>query len=103
MEVALATFPFNPPLQLAGIPTVYVRSLDDAAGVLREYAGRRPVTRDSVLRRLNAASTEQETGEAAKSFRWWAEQEGLLLSPKQVSAAELAVATSMHTPTNEQR
>jgi hypothetical protein len=35
-----------------------------------------------ILRRLDAASTEQENGEAAKSFRWWAEQEGLLLAPK---------------------
>ena len=76
------TFSFEPALQLAGTPTVFVRSLDDATGVLREYAGRRPATRDSILRRLNAASTEQETGEAAKSFRWWAEQEGFLLQMK---------------------
>jgi len=76
------TFPFEPPLQLAGTPVVLVRSRDDATSVLRDYVGRRPATRDSMLRRLNAASTEQETGEAAKSFRWWAEQEGLLLQPK---------------------
>ncbi len=76
------TFPFEPPLQLAGTPVVFVRSLDDAAGFLREYVGRRPATRDLILRRLNAASTEQESGEAAKSFRWWAEQEGLLLQTK---------------------
>ncbi len=76
------TFSFEPALQLAGTPTVFVRSLDNATGVLREYAGRRPATRDSILRRLNAASTEQETGEAAKSFRWWAEQEGFLLQMK---------------------
>ena len=76
------TFSFEPALQLAGTPTVFVRSLDDATGVLREYAGRRPATRDLILRRLTAASSEQETGEAAKSFRWWAEQEGLLLQPK---------------------
>jgi hypothetical protein len=50
--------------------------------VLRDYAGRRPATRDSILRRLTAASSEQEADEAAKSFRWWAEQEGLLLQPK---------------------
>ena len=74
--------PFEPPLQLAGTPIVFIRSLDDAAGFLRGYIGRWPVTRDLILRRLNAASTEQETGEVAKTFRWWAEQEGLLLQPK---------------------
>jgi hypothetical protein len=79
---SLMTFSFEPVLQLAGTPTVVVRSLDDATGVLREYAGRRPATRDSILRRLTAASSEQEVGQAAKSFRWWAEQEGLLLQPK---------------------
>ena len=76
------TFPFETALQLAGTPTVFVRSLDDATCVLRDYAGRRSATRDSILRRVTAASSEQETGDAAKSFRWWAEQEGLLLQPK---------------------
>ena len=75
--------PFEPPLQLAGTPIVFIRSLDDVgrfpAGI---YIGRWPVTRDLILRRLNAASTEQETGEAAKTFRWWAQLEGLLLQPE---------------------
>jgi hypothetical protein len=79
---ARMTFSFEPALQLVGTPTVVVRSLDDATDVLREYTGHRPATRDSILRRLTAASSEQEAGEAAKSFRWWAEQEGLLLQPK---------------------
>ena len=51
------TFLFEPALQLAGTPTVFVRSLDDATGVLRSYAGHRPATRDSILRRLIAASS----------------------------------------------
>jgi hypothetical protein len=76
------TFPFEPPLELSGTPIVFVRSFDDATGVLQDYVGRRPRIRDLILRRLNAASTEQENGEAAKSFRWWVEQEGLLLQPK---------------------
>jgi hypothetical protein len=75
------TSPFEPPLQFAGTPTVVVRSLDEATVVLRNYAGRRPATRDLILRRLTAASTEEETGDAVKSFRWWAEQEGLLIQP----------------------
>ena len=72
------TFSFEPPLQLVGVPVVFVRSLDDARGVLREYIGCRPITRDLILRRLSVASTKQETSEAARTFRWWAEQEGLL-------------------------
>ena len=75
-------FAFEPALQLAGSPTVFVRSLDDATGVLRGYAGSRPATCDSILRRLIAVSSEREASDAAKSFRWWAEQEGLLLQPK---------------------
>lgn len=79
------TFPFEPPVQLSGTPIVFVRSFDDASAILREYAGRRPVMRDLILRRLSAASTEPEAADAARSFRWWVEQEGLLLQPKQVS------------------
>jgi hypothetical protein len=75
------TFSFEPALQLAGTPAVFVRSFDDATGVLRQYTGYRRATRDSILRRLAAASSEQEAGEAAKLFRWWVEQEGLLLQP----------------------
>jgi hypothetical protein len=74
-------FLFEPPLELSGTPVVVVRSLDDAIGILREYVGRRPVTRDLILRRLSDASTKEETGEAAARFRWWAEHEGLLLLP----------------------
>ena len=73
------TCAFEPPLQLAGMPTVFIRSLDDAAGFLRGYGGRWPATRSLILRRLDIASSEQEMGEAAKTFRWWAQMEGLLL------------------------
>jgi hypothetical protein len=79
---SLVSFSFGPPLELSGAPAVSVRSFDDAIGVLRDYVGSRPRIRDLILRRLNTASTEHEAGEAAKSFRWWAEQEGLLLPPK---------------------
>jgi hypothetical protein len=73
------TIMFEPPLQLAGKATVLIRSLDDAARFMRDHVGRWPVTRDLMLRRLSTASTEQETDDAAKSFRWWAKMEGLLL------------------------
>jgi hypothetical protein len=38
-------------------------------------------TRDSILCRLTAASSAEQRCDAASSFRWWAEQEGLLLQP----------------------
>jgi hypothetical protein len=75
------TSSFVPPLRLAGTPAVYISSLEDATGILRDYIGRRPRTRDLILRRVVGAGTEEETRDAAKSFRWWAEQEGLLYQP----------------------
>jgi len=73
------TIMFEPPLQLSGKATALIRSLDDAARFMREYVGRWPTTRDLMLRRLSTAVTEQETDEAVRSFRWWAEMEGLLI------------------------
>jgi len=70
------TIVFEPPLQIAG---TVIRSLDDAACFLREHISRWPATRDLMLRRLSTASTEQETDDAVRSFRWWAEMEGLLI------------------------
>ena len=75
------TFSFEPALRLAGTPVVFVRSLDDAIRVMREYNGHRRVTRDTILCRLTAASSAEQSCDAAESFRWWAEQEGLLLQP----------------------
>jgi hypothetical protein len=72
------TSAFEPPLQLAGTSIVFVRSLDDAAVFLRRYSGRWPATEDMILRRIDAASTEEEIGEVVKTFRWWASLEGLL-------------------------
>ena len=69
---------FEPPLQLNGATIVFIRSLEEAIGFLRAYDGRWPATRELILRRLSAASTEPETKDAAKTFRWWAELEGLI-------------------------
>ena len=70
--------PFEPPLQLVGTPSIFIRSLDDASDFLREYDGRWPAMRDLVLRRLIAASTQHQADDAAKTFRWWAKLEGLV-------------------------
>jgi hypothetical protein len=39
------------------------------------------MVQDSVLHRLEGASTTQEQREAANAFRGWAEFEGLLVKP----------------------
>jgi len=76
----MAEFRYNPPLQLAGTPTVIISSLDEAADFVRSYQGaRRPVRQDGVLHRLEGASTAEEQREAANAFRGWAESEGLLI------------------------
>jgi hypothetical protein len=75
------TSAFEPPLELAGTPPVLIRSLNDAVVFLRGYPGRWPATRNLILRRLDIASTERETCDAADTFRWWAQLEGLLRPP----------------------
>jgi hypothetical protein len=70
---------FDPPVQLGGKSTELICSIDDAARFMRGYVGRWPTTRDLMLRRLSTAETEQETDDAVRSFRWWAEMEGLLV------------------------
>jgi hypothetical protein len=69
---------FDPPLTVQGKTIVF--TLDDAAAFVRSFqAGRRPVMRDGLLRRLEAAHTEWEQKEAADAFRGWAEAEGVLV------------------------
>jgi hypothetical protein len=59
-----------------------VQSLDEAADFVRAFKGsRRPMVQDSVLHRLEGASTDKEEREAANAFRGWAEFEGLLITP----------------------
>jgi hypothetical protein len=78
----MAEFRFEPPLELAGTPKVMVCSLDEAADFVRAYKGtRRPMVQDSVLHRLEGASTTQEQREAVSAFRGWAKFEGLLVKP----------------------
>jgi hypothetical protein len=76
------TSAFEPPLKFAGTPPVLIRSVADAADFLRGYHGRWPATRVLILRRLDTASTAAETCNAADTFRWWAQLEGLLRAPE---------------------
>jgi hypothetical protein len=77
----MTEFKFDPPLRLAGTPNAFIRLLDEAADFVRAYMGSRPMVQDSVLHRLEGASTTQEQREAAIAFRGWVEFEGLLVKP----------------------
>jgi hypothetical protein len=56
-----------------------VRSLDDAADIVRTHRNsRRPLLQESVRRRLQGASSELEQRNAAIAFKAWIEVEGLL-------------------------
>lgn len=78
---AMSKYKFNPPLRLAGIPNVFISSLDEAVTFMKGYtAARRPTAQRSVLRQLKDAISPMDQNEAAYAFRFWAEGEGLLIS-----------------------
>jgi len=77
----MAPYAIDPPLQLAGNPNVFIRSLDDAVAFLKECTNaRRPMSQRSVLRRLEGANRPAEQKYAAHAFRFCAEGEGLLIT-----------------------
>jgi hypothetical protein len=79
---AMSGFAIDPPVHLRLHPDVAIRSLDEAAAVVRGYArDGLDFKTESVLHRLEGASTLDEAKEAANAFRAWAESEGVLLIP----------------------
>jgi hypothetical protein len=73
----MTVFVFEPPLRLAR--EVSVRTLDDAADFARTYVGpHSPQRRDRLVRRLQEISDDASARIAARAFRTWAIDEGLL-------------------------
>jgi hypothetical protein len=73
----MTEFVFEPPLRL--VREVSVRTLDDAADFARTYVGPRlPQRRDRLVRRLQEISDDASARIAARAFRTWAIDEGLL-------------------------
>jgi hypothetical protein len=73
----MTEFVFEPPLRLSR--EVSVRTLDDAADFARTYVGPRlPRRRDRLVRRLQEISDDASARIAARAFRTWAIDEGLL-------------------------
>jgi hypothetical protein len=72
----------DPPVLLATQPNQPIRTLDEAADVVRLYArDHRNVRAEALLHRIEGAVTKEEMETAANGFRAWAEAEGLLLLP----------------------
>jgi hypothetical protein len=75
-------FAIHPPVHLRAHPDVAIRSLDEAAAVVRGYARDHFDSKaESLLHRLEGANDLAEAREAALAFRAWAESEGVLLIP----------------------
>lgn len=78
----MAELAIHPPIHLRIRPDEPIRSLEAALKVVRRHGRENSDQRTgAVLRRLEAATTSEEADEAAKAFRAWAEEHGLLLVP----------------------
>jgi hypothetical protein len=72
----MSEFHFEPPV--VTISHVIVATLDDAAFCVRTFRTRRPTVQESILHRIEGASTDEEQRDAARDFLTWAQIEGLL-------------------------
>jgi hypothetical protein len=67
-------------------PDEPIRSLEAAAKVIRRHGGdHSDRSAESLLRRIEQASTTEEADAAGQAFRAWAQAEGLLLVPPEDS------------------
>jgi hypothetical protein len=78
----MAQFAFHPPVRLRTGPGIAIRSLQQAAQVVREHAQDHVSSRTrTLLTRIEGAMTLREAREAGNAFRAWAAAEGLTLVP----------------------
>jgi hypothetical protein len=78
----MTDFAIDPPVHLRDRPQVAIRSLDEAAKIVRRYARDHLDSKaESVLHRLEGAFTLEGEQDAANAFRAWADSERLLLIP----------------------
>lgn len=76
----------HPPIHLVIHPDEPIRSLEAAAKVICRHAGDQPDRKaESLLRRIEEASTMEQADAAGLAFRAWAQAEGLLLVPPEDS------------------
>ncbi|TMJ95151.1 MAG: hypothetical protein E6G77_21140 [Alphaproteobacteria bacterium] len=78
----MAEHAIHPPIHLVTHPDEPVRSLEAAAKVIRRHAGDQLDRKaEHVLHQIKSAATLEQAEAAGKTFRAWAEAEGLLLVP----------------------
>jgi hypothetical protein len=78
----MAQFAFHPPVHLRTGPRTAIRSLQQAAQVVREHAREHASGRTyNLLIRIEGAMTLREAQAAGNAFRVWAAAEGLVLVP----------------------
>ncbi|MBV8793217.1 MAG: hypothetical protein JO237_14345 [Pseudolabrys sp.] len=83
----MTDFAIHPPVHLRADPDTAIRSLIEAAAIVRKHGGDQGDRRaTSVLYRLESASTPEDAEEAGSAFRAWARAEGLLLVPPEDAA-----------------
>jgi hypothetical protein len=76
-RVPSADAAFDPPLRLA--TNRVIRTIDDAVAFARSFEDATlPLSRDAVVRRLEATTTRKTQQAAASMFRTWLSAEGLL-------------------------
>jgi hypothetical protein len=78
----MAQFAFHPPVRLRTGPGTAIRSLQQAAQVVRDHAQSHAGGRArNLLTRIEGAMTLREAQDAGNAFRAWAAAEGLTLVP----------------------
>ena len=74
----MASYAFHPPLHLKHDPDRAIRSLEEAAEIVRAHTG---AGAEKVLQQIERANSPEKAEAAGRAFRAWTQQEGLLLVP----------------------
>ena len=74
----MASYAFHPPIHLKQDPDRAIRSLEEAAEIVRQHPSNGA---EKVLHQIDRANSPDKAEAAGRAFRAWTEQEGLLLIP----------------------
>ena len=74
----MASYAFHPPIHLKHDPDRAIRSLEEAAEIVRAHAGGGA---EMLLEQLDRANSPESAEAAGRAFRAWAAKHGLLLVP----------------------
>ena len=74
----MASYAFHPPIHLKHDPDRAVRSLEEAAEIVRQHPG---AGAEKVLHQIDRANSPEKAEAAGRAFRDWTRAEGLALVP----------------------